>query len=806
MANNNFAEAANAQLGIPLPLAYGYNRARGNNVLLQQLASNNRITFYILGDGEWAGPDTVWVNSKPINLADTTLFHFHPGIDGVLGSGLNPTSTGGDQAVDAFFSNLPASYQRLTFSRKAYIALNVPPDPGAPNANLDVVGDYRCLKVRIFDANGNQTGYQFSTNGAWQILDLILRKMLKPEWNPVLTAAAGGDLTAQEKLRIDFPSVVDSAAWCDFQIGNGLKRWESSVAFPRTVKMQQAVAQMQTMSQLFVHESFGKIYIRADKPRSSTFLLTSDHVVPGTTKFDKVDLHGTTNRLIASFNDLMPQDQADIDTVANSGIVRSSNQVTVKTIGTHPYLVGDNVQIWNQQTDLTLNAIWPITSVPDANHFGFAQGGPNETVGGGSTGTPESRFAQRSSTVDHERHQNAIGQRGLNLNAVFRRLPLNIDFGNNTMERVTRALNFLKIRNLGVDAVPYNAPRTGKLSVFFDSVDSSYRALAAQLVGDILTVDSTVSEEFQGDYEIIEATVVLPSQSSSSNNSGGSGAAQNDVPTIDLKLLQYIPSAFSDVSTSDTTVKASISRRGLSPITAVDSSGIQRLAGTFRNNPTNVNGYFTGSNPLSQSGTSTTINVGSSAIQYGDGQVSYNSGSVNPGSYGTWIVYCIDLSFAGGSVVYLATTTKSTLTSSNGVVFFGQISTSSGGGGLGIGGGGGSCFSGGTRVRTPAGLARFDDLPLICEVETECGAFVADLIVSDYDGDMLVMESGDLVTPGHLIKMGSPSRWVPASSRWSESVKFKGKVYTLRVRTEKEEERHFILADGTVAHNVSNLS
>jgi hypothetical protein len=689
MANNNFAESANAQLGIPLPLAYGYNRVRGNNVLLQELSNKNRIYFSILGEGEWDGPERQWINSKQINTADTTLYHFHPGIDGILGSGLNPTSTGGDQAVDAFFSNLPANYQRLTFSRKAYIALNIPPDPGAPSANLDIVGDYRCLKIRIFDANGNQIGYQFSTNAAWQILDLILRKMLKPDWNPNLAAAVGGDLTAQEKLRIDFPSVVDAAAWCDFNIASGLKRWESSIAFPRTIKMQQAVAQMQTISQLFVHESFGKIFIRADKPRASSFILTADHVVPGTTTFNKVDLHGTSNRLIASFNDLMPQDQADIDTAANNGIVRTSNQVTVKTIGTHPFLIGDNVQIFGHQTDPTINGVWPITSVPDTSHFVFPQSGPNATLGGGSCGTPESRFAQRSSTVDHERHQNAIGQRGLNLNAVFRRLPINIDFGNNTMERVSRALNFLKVRNLGVDSVPYNAPRTGKLSAFLDSVDSSNRALVSMLVGDVLTVDATVSEEFQGDYEIMESTTILPSQSSSSNNSLGSGAAQNDVPTIDLKLLQYIPTAWSDVSTADTSVKASISRGGLAPIAAVDANGKQRLAGTFRNNPVNSSGIFTGANPLSQSGTTTTINVGASTKQFGDGQVAYNSGSVNPGSYGTWDIYADDPTWAGGVVTYQATQGNHTLVASNGRVYFGTITTLVGGGGTGSGAGDG---------------------------------------------------------------------------------------------------------------------
>ncbi len=689
MANNQFAESANAQLGIPLPLAYGYARARGNNVLLHELGNKNRIAFFVLGEGEWDGIERLWINAKLVNQGDSSLVHFHPGVDGVLGAGLAATSIGGDQGVDSFFTNIPSTYQPVTFSRKAYIALNVPPDPQAPSATLDVVGDYRCCKVRIFDANGNQGPYKFTTNGAWQILDVILRKLLKPEWLPSLAAAAGGDLTADEKARIDFPSVVDSAAWCDFQLSNGNKRFESSIAFPRTVKMQQAVAQMQVISQLFCHEDAGRIYIRPDKPRSSTFILSGDSVLPGTVKFDKVDLHGTSNRIIASYNDLMPQDQADIDTVGNSGIVRSSNQVTIKTIGTHPFLAGDTVQIFGHQTDLTLNAAWLVTSVPDGNHFVFSQVGANATLGGGSCGTPESRFAQRSSVADHERHQNAIGARGLNLTKVFRRLPLNIDLGNNTNDQVSRILSFLKSRNLGLDTVPYHAPWTGKMTVYAEAVDAQNRPMIGQRVGDILTIDATVSEEFQGDYEIMEKTLKLPAPASANSNSGSnSSGASVEVPTIDLKLLEYIPGAFSDVVNTDTTVKASISRGGLVPIASVDSTGHQRLTGTFKNNPTNVLCYLVGANPLTQSGTSTTINVASNTMQFGDGQVSYNSGSVNPGSYGTWNVYCLDPTFAGGAVTYLATAGATALTASNGVVYVGQITTGAGGGGTGHGGGG----------------------------------------------------------------------------------------------------------------------
>jgi AcrR family transcriptional regulator len=80
-----------------------------------------------------------------------------------------------DQDVDSFWSLLPANFQPTTFSRKAYLMLNVPPDPAAPSATLTVMADYRGLRLRQFDGSGNQIGYGFSTNGAEQCLELILR-------------------------------------------------------------------------------------------------------------------------------------------------------------------------------------------------------------------------------------------------------------------------------------------------------------------------------------------------------------------------------------------------------------------------------------------------------------------------------------------------------------------------------------------------------------------------------------------------------------------------------------------------------
>lgn len=869
--DSSLSQAANAQLGGALPLMYGFCRVRGDNILQEPLPSKYRVAFYILGHGEWDGIERLWINKALANIADTTVVHFHAGQDAVLGSGLSPSSSGPDQGVDSFFSSIPANFKPLTFSRKAYLAVNVAPDPSAPDANLDVVGDYRTTKVRIFDSGGNQTAYQFSTNGAWQVLDLILRVVLKSEWNTAAASAAGGDLTAAEKARINFPAVVSAAQWCDTILSNGAKRFESSVAFVNTVKLQQALTQLLTMSQLYVTEEAGQIYILPDQPRTPTFILTSDDIVPGTISFDKIDMHGSANKITATFNDLNPQDSADIDTPANNGLVRSSGVVTCKTKVAHPYLVNDNVQIVNPD-DASFAGVYPITTVPDVLHFTFAQAGANATSGNGYTGTPESRFAQRGDKVDHERHQNALGARGLNLNATYRKLPLNIDLGNNTMERVRRILNFLKVRNLGVDAAPYQAPFKFKATAYMDAVDGNMSSLVEQLKGDIITVDASISEERQGAYEIMKATYNLPSLQGSGNSSSSGNASKNPSDaTIDLECLAYIPAAFSDATIVPQSLSSSMARGNLPPAVISDNlfrngdfavglvnwggglfgnqtawqfltnvaglprgsselkvtlgsgqftspAGIEKipidfsktyllecwvklsgggplayggfrefdanqqsfdhisggavlgyalfagltstsggwqyfatevggnggsspsatqfnqnacyitghflfeptaansvleigmfrisevaagarratnglqtsgqLQSSFKNNTLNANGHFTGSNPLTQSGTSTTILVAASTVQWGAGQKSYNSGSVNPGTYGTWYVYGDDPTFAGGAITFQATSTPSVLTAADGRIYFGSITTASGGSGSGSGGGG----------------------------------------------------------------------------------------------------------------------
>ncbi len=126
-----------------------------------------------------------------------------------------------------------------------------------------------------------------------------------------------------------------------------------------------------------------------------------------------------------------------------------------------------------------------------------------------------------------------------------------------------------------------------------------------------------------------------------------------------------------------------------------------RLAGTFYNNPVNSNptsNIF----PLSQSGTSKTINIASFTLTFGFGTRTYNSGTVSVASYAVqYYVYFSDPTFNGGAVTYYATTTATDLTAGEGHIYIGYITLNSGGGGSG--GGGLHCPADDQLLETKAG-------------------------------------------------------------------------------------------------------
>ena len=293
-SEENKLEFLGTALDRPVPLAYGRHLVAGAPVFQHRLpASNRTILFIALGDGEWDSAEVVWVNGRSINLADGNRFHFHPGTDGE--AGIEPAGEGRNQKICSLF---PSAFTGLTFSRTAYIALDLPDDPAAPGPGFDVRGIYRTRRVRIFDADGKQTGYAYSANPAWQLLDAFIALHLKPH------GLAKEALTTAEKARIDFAAFRSAARFCDADIGGGVKRFESHVAFLDTADLGSIFETLRALCRGYLLEQDGKLGLFIDQPRRSVFTFSTDHILTSSLELPAKPLRSLANRLIIKARDL----------------------------------------------------------------------------------------------------------------------------------------------------------------------------------------------------------------------------------------------------------------------------------------------------------------------------------------------------------------------------------------------------------------------------------------------------------------------------------------------------------------------
>jgi hypothetical protein len=220
------------------------------------------------------------------------------------------------------------------------------------------------------------------------------------------------------------------------------------------------------------------------------------------------------------------------------------------------------------------------------------------------------------------------------------------------------------------------------------------------------------------------------------------------------------------------------------------------------------------SNLLSQSGTSTTIDIAAFTMQFGFGQVNYSSGSVNPGSYGTWNIYYSDPTYAGGAVTFFATNQYSAQFAADGNQLVGSITTVSGGGGSG-GGGGGShgapCFAPWTKVQTVAGNVEISQLlpgDLIFTANRTWRRVLA-VTSGEFDGSLHNIPHTGAATPGHHILHHGKWMRISETGRYPDLLPYVGKVYNLLIHTdepadqgmEATTEHSYRLANGIFAHN-----
>src|SRR3972149_2078821 len=297
--NKNLLELLGAQLETPVGLAYGRHLV-GGNVILQHKNDDKSVSLFIaLGDGEWDGPEVVWVNDRKLSINNTAKYHFHPGLDGEIFKETDPATR--NQKICSFF---PAGFRpRLAFSRTAYAALNLPRDQKHPKKTreFEVFGIYRGLRVRLFDNAGAQTGYAWSSNPAWCALDLLIRRYLKPH------GLVNEALTAAEKARIDFQAFRDWADFCDATLtlnGESVKRCECHVAFAEETDLLRALELILVTGRAYLLERLGKLAPFPDEPRNSILVLDADDLAPNSLTLTRRPLRDTPNLFRFTYHDL----------------------------------------------------------------------------------------------------------------------------------------------------------------------------------------------------------------------------------------------------------------------------------------------------------------------------------------------------------------------------------------------------------------------------------------------------------------------------------------------------------------------
>src|SRR5262249_50246321 len=103
-----------------------------------------------------------------------------------------------------------------------------------------------------------------------------------------------------------------------------------------------------------------------------------------------------------------------------------------------------------------------------------------------------------------------------------------------------------------------------------------------------------------------------------------------------------------------------------------------RVANSFRMNGINVSRCPTSDTVLSNDGAATSITIAASTGQFAPGTVSYNSGSVDPGSFGKVFIYADDPTFAGGAVTYAFSANAQDQTAAEGRTLFGRLTSVNG--------------------------------------------------------------------------------------------------------------------------------
>jgi hypothetical protein len=512
-----------------------------------------RVGIWLLGEGEWDGCDELWINDGLVwrsEFDDPTQLHFHRGCDATIGSGLNPYSSGPDQGVDSFFSWFPAGEQPLAYSRIAYYSIfrkqpiqnqtnNHQNDP-TQWTDINPIGLWRSLRTRIFDANGNQTGYAFNTNPGWHIVDALLRRKLFPEFNIDLTNGID-PIPAAVQARFDWESFSDAAAYFDQLLANQRRRFTGNYAFSEQTTLAAILEQMLKCCRSYLLETNGKIQLNCDKPRASFFTISRQHLQPGSFQPNDKTLSQSPNRYVGKFRDLLVPVAALI-----AGITCADHQNPVVTTEVpHPFNTGDFIHIGG--TDTIYDGKWTVYSVPDGDSVTtmvlISKGSnyPASVGAGGSVGLLYARFKERAPQFDHEANQLARGAVGVGIPRQRNKINVEYDFAVSTFDQVSRLARFERDKALGIDQSPYVTPAYLSVTIPEFALDAagSGNSAAQMLPGCRVTIDDKASFAYQGDYEVVGITIRSLNADTSESEGSITVSATPDGGEIELTLGPY---------------------------------------------------------------------------------------------------------------------------------------------------------------------------------------------------------------------------------------------------------------------------
>lgn len=408
-------ELLTSALDRPIVLAYGRHIV-GGNVIYQNENADGTVTLFIaLGEGEWDSIERVWVNGLEINLADTTLVHFHPGLEGELGIENSPVTR--NQKVCSFF---PSDFAPpLTFSRTAYLALKLKREPTQPGPDFHVLGIYRTLRVRDFDHTGF-AGYTFSANPARLAMDILLRRFLLPHGtvNQVVPSAA--------LARLDLPAWNDWKNFCDTE------GFQAHLAFVDSTDLLRALEWVLLQGRGYLLERNGKLAPFADQARSSRLTVGIDNLAANSLQLLRRNLRDSPNRFLFRFRHL--DSGTGPGTLTSLGVTLTG----LNTQFTKFFKPGQSIVLLDGPQagqGRVVDEVTSDTALKLKTAFSVDQSA------GRHYANPSLDFMPQVKEAADEERQDEVG----------RVLKVEVDLGNSTPERAERLAEHLKRRTLDLE-------------------------------------------------------------------------------------------------------------------------------------------------------------------------------------------------------------------------------------------------------------------------------------------------------------------------------------------------------------------